>query len=178
MMDRTYLRAALTAGGLAALVVGGLTVTVGEVSGLEAGHRLEASLPTVRFLASSVMTAAATTLALLLTLLGLGRGVDQSIDRAFYGHVRDTARLAVGAFVAAVVLLTSLVLPFTDEGTLSPTTYTWLYYGFTVASALVAGALVAVVVSLYRTLAGLIETLWFDRSPFAADDEADEPPGD
>lgn len=175
-IDPTFRRAAIIGGGIVALVVGGITLTVGLVSGIEADHMLETALPTIRFLSSSVMTAAATTLALLLTLLSFGKGSDEALARSFYHQVRQTARLAVGAFVGATVLLTAIVIPFGDESGFSATAYSTLYYVFTVGAALVAGSLVAVVVSLYKTLDGLIETFWFEESPYAAEEAPDDGP--
>lgn len=175
--NRTYLRTALVGGGIAAIAMAGIVLTVGTVSGYEATRLLESALPTVRFLASSVMTAAATTLALLLTLLSLGGTTDQDLDEAFYHRVRLAARLDVVAFTAATILLVAVVVPFGEGGAMDATAMTILYYVFAIGAALVAGILVAVVLVLYQTVDALIETLWLDGDTLAAadavEDEAD-----
>lgn len=172
-IGKTYRRAALTGGGVVALVVGGVSLLVGQVSGFEAPRMLEAALPTIRFLTASVMTAAATTLALLLTLLSMGRSSDADLDDSFYDQVRQTARLAVAAFVGASILLTAIVIPFGDQSNISTTVYMVLYYAFTIGTALVTGTLVAVVVTLYRTIDELIEVICSGTSRFLSDDEGE-----
>lgn len=169
-LDQTYRRAVLVGGGIVALVIVGVSLVVGLVSGVEASQMLEAALPTVRFLTASVMTASATTLALLLTLLSLGGTSDKDLDEGFYAKVRQTALLAVVAFIGAAVILTAIVIPFGEQSNISATAYTVLYYVFTGGAALVTGTLVAVVLSLYNTVTGLIEALWLGEGDPEADD--------
>ena len=176
-IGKAYRRAALVGGGVVALVVGGISLVVGQVSGFEAGPMLEAALPTIRFLTASVMTASATTLALLLTLLSMGRSSDADLDDGFYDQVRQTAQLAVAAFIGASVLLTAIVIPFGEESNISATVYTILYYVFTIGTALVTGTLVAVIVTLYQTIDELIEVICSGTSRFLSDTEADAKAG-
>ena len=171
----TYIRGAIYGGGLAAAILLGTGLAVGVASGAESRLLLEAALPTVRFLASGVMTAAATTLALLLTLLSLSGNIESSLDSAFYRRLQRIALLDVVAFVGGIVLLLALVLPLGDENDFSGTFYTVAYYALTVLSAVSAGLLVAVVLAIYGAVDDLIRTCWLDDEegrPLAADDDA------
>lgn len=60
---------ALAGGAFTALFAVGVMSLVGRVGDYQARRLLEATIPTIRFLSSSVMTASATVLALMLTML-------------------------------------------------------------------------------------------------------------
>lgn len=112
---RADLRIALGGGAVAALVMGAVTLAIGNLSSFEARTLLEASLPTVRFLCSAVMTASATTLALMLTMLSLSAGSDRKIKGARFERIRQIAFVDVVAFVGATLLLVALVVPFAES---------------------------------------------------------------
>jgi hypothetical protein len=172
--NTTYLRGALVGGGVAALVLIGIGLIVGLASGADARQLLDSALPTVRFLASSVVTAAATTLALLLTLLSLSGGIEAELEPSFYRRLRRIARLDVIAFVVGILLLVALVIPLGEENRISGTAYTVAYYAFSVGSAIAAGLLVSVVLALYGAIDDLIDTLWLDGgSPLAQQDDTE-----
>ncbi len=160
-----------------ALVAAVLTFVVGRVGGIEAEALLEASLPTIRFLCSSVMTASATTLALLLTLLSLSASADQKLKPEFYRAIQNVALLAVVAFIGASVLLLTLAVPFGEEVEVPSNWYVVLYYATTLMAALVVGVLVAVLLSLYRIVGDLIATFWLDgpSSPLAQEKDEQAP---
>ncbi len=168
------LHGALVGGAIVAVAAAMLAFVVGKVGGLEAAALLEASLPTIRFLCSSVMTASATTLALMLTLLSLTAGADQKLKPAFYLSIKTVALLAVIAFIGAAVLLLTLAVPFGEEVEVPATWYVVLYYSATLGAALVVGVLVAVLLSLYQIVGDLIATFWLDEAdtPLALDEEA------
>lgn len=168
LSNRTYLRGALYSGGVAALVTAGIGLVVSLTSGAPSSLLLEAALPTIRFLASSVATASATTLALLLTLLSLSANTEMSLDADFYRRVRRIAQLDVVAFVGAVGLLVLLVIPIGDETNLSETFYTASYYVLSGFAAVTAGLLVAVIIALYGAVHDIIETCWLDEEPLAS----------
>ena len=168
--SQTYLRGALIGGGIACAVLIGIGLVAGIASGAEARVLLEASLPTVRFLASAVVTASATTLALLLTLLSLSGSAESALDDGFYRRLRRIARLDVIAFIGGIILLVSLVLPLGENSGVSGTLYTVAYYAFTVGAAVSAGLLVAVILALYGAVRDLIETCWLDDDPLAPED--------
>ena len=167
-------KGALGCGAVVALVAAVLTFVVGRVGGLEAEALLEASLPTIRFLCSSVMTASATTLALLLTLLSLSASADQKLKPEFYRAIQTVALLAVIAFIGASVLLLTLAVPFGEEVEVPATWYVVLYYATTLMAALVVGVLVSVLLSLYQIVGDLISTFWLDGPSSLLAHEEDE----
>lgn len=175
---RTLIRSSVVGGGLTAIVLGGLAFTVGLATGNESGRLLEAALATIRFIGSAIVTAAATVLALMLTLLGLSIDVDREIDTEFYQELRKIALLDVVAFAAGCLLLTVLVVPFGDEASLSSTVYTVLYYSLTTATAIAMGLLLSVMFALYGAFRDLIAMLHGDASPLVSADDAQNPSGD
>ena len=171
--SRTYLRGALIGGGIAAALLAGVTVVVGSVSGLDGRILLSASQPTIRFLASSVATASATTLALLLTMVGLSAKTDIPLTPDYYRRLRRIARLDVATFIVAVVLLVALVIPLDEQVSLSGRFYSVAYYAISSVAALAAGLLIAVVLALYGAAHDLIETCFLEGDPLQAEQEDD-----
>ena len=174
-LDRTTLRLALIGGGVAALTMGGGLAVIG-VSTLMAGSErelLEAALPTVRALFTTAMIASSTTLALMLTMLGMTS--DQHVKSKFYGQIRQAATLAVGVFTVATVAVLFLSIPF-HEGDSSQVPYATLYFVVTGVGALVGGALVAVMITLHQAVGSLIALVddEVDSGIIASDDEPDE----
>ena len=177
-LNRTYIRGALVGGGIAATLLLGITLAVGVASGAESRLLLESALPTIRFLASSVITASATTLALLFTLLSLSGSTESALDSAFYRKIQRVAFLDVVSFVVGMVLLLVLVLPLNDQNNYSATFYTVAYYTLTVSAAISAGLLVSVILAIYAAVTALIDTCWLEgEGPLSvADEECEEEP--
>jgi hypothetical protein len=98
----------LTGGAIALVVTFGGAWAVGETSGAEARALLNGMLPTTRFLCSGVMTASATTLALMLTLLSLSANTSSKLKQDHYERVRQIALLDAIAFIAATCVLLCL----------------------------------------------------------------------
>lgn len=173
---RTDLRAAVGGGAMAALVMGAIVVVVGSVNSGQARVLLEASLPTTRFLASGVMTASATTLALMLTLLSLSTGVDRTLKRGHYERIRQIAFVDVVAFVGATLLLVVLVVPISDATEIPMRWYVGIYYGVSLLAAALGGVLVAVMLLLYAAVRDFILVIvGDDDSPLV---DSDEEPSD
>ena len=173
---RSDLRIAGIGGVVAALVMGALVVTVGSLSPTKAQSLLESSLPTVRFACSSVMAASATTLALMLTLLGLSTGTDREIKASHFERIRQIAFVDVVAFVGATLLLTTLVVPFTETSEIPSGWYNAIYYITSLMSALLGGLMVAVMLLLYAAVRDLITVVRPDGESrlYANDEPADE----
>lgn len=174
---RVSLIRALVGGAVAAAVMGALLFVVGHVSAWKAEALLEATLPTTRFLCSSVMTVSATILALMLTVIGISRGTDHPIRPDFYHRIQQVALLDVITFVASTVLLLGLVVPFGEDLEMPQGWYVTIYYVVTASSALVGGLLIAVVLMLYGAVHDIVMLFWKGESPAldpeAAADEAD-----
>jgi hypothetical protein len=153
------LGSALAGGLVTALVTTAVVVFVGAVGAGKAKALLEATLPTTRFLCSAVMTASATTLALMLTLLSLSTGVEGELASSHYQRVKQIALMDVIAFVGATILLVTLIVPFGENISVPIRWYTVIYYVVSIGAGVLAGMLVAVVIMLYTTVRDVIRVL-------------------
>jgi hypothetical protein len=113
-------------------------------------------LTTTRFLCSGVMTASATTLALMLTLLSLSANASSKLKRDHYERVRQIALLDAVAFIAATFVLLCLNIPVEQADNVDASWYDVLYYAFLGASAVLGGLLVVIVLMLYNTVKYMI----------------------
>jgi hypothetical protein len=171
------IRTALVGGFIAALVMGSVSLLVGRVSGVEAENLLEATIPTTRFLCSGVMTASATILALMLTLLGISSGTEKSLVQEHYRRIRQIAVTVVIAFIYATVVLVAMVIPFGEDLDIPSGWYVAIYYAVTGSSALLGGLLVAVMFMLYAAIRDLIEVFSTGKDSRLVKDEHGSPAG-
>lgn len=153
------LRKAILGGVIAALVSAVGSWAVGNVHGSEGLVLLEAMLPTTRFLCSSVMTASATVLALMLTLLSLSTGSSNRFDASHYQRVRQIALIDAIAFVAATVFLLVLNIPLEESDNIATAWYSTAYYVVLGASSLLGGLLVAAILMLYDAVRDMIQVV-------------------
>lgn len=150
------LRDALIGGGVAALVMFVIVAFVGSVSPFKAIKLLEAVLPTIRFLASSVLAAVATVMALMLTLLSLTYSSNYDFREIHYRRIRQITTLSTVAILASVILLLILGMPV-EEAEQLRLYYDIVYYTITALASLLGGLLIAIVLMLQRTIRGLID---------------------
>lgn len=150
------LTSAVVGGVVSAAILASVVLIIGFVSTYEAGILIESILPTARFLGSSVLTASATTLALMLTLLGLSSNLDERLADAHYLRVRLIARIDTAAFIGSALLLVLLVIPFTDASEVEGTIYLVVYYSIVGGSAVLAGLMITVVLMIYQTIDDMV----------------------
>lgn len=154
------LRGPLTGGFIAALVAGLGVLAVGQLSGFEARGLLEAMLPSVRFLSSALMTASATIMALMLTLLSLSHNAQSKLEARHYVRIERVAMMSSIELIGATLLLMLLSIPITENGPEIPSIYFQvLYYAVLIASALLGGFLCTIVLVLQKAIHGLIYIL-------------------
>jgi len=156
------LRKAIAGGAIAAIVSAAGSWVVGSVHGSQGLVLLEAMLPTTRFLCSSVMTASATVLALMLTLLGLSTGSSDRFKASHYQRVQQIALIVAIAFVAATVFLLVLNIPLEESDNIAAAWYSTAYYVVLVASSLLGGLLVAAILMLYDAVRDMIQIVGID----------------
>ena len=156
---KSDIRFAAVGGTVAALAMVGVLVGVGVANSGNERLMVEAAMPSVRFLASSVMTVSATTLALMLTLLGLSTDIDGDVREGHFERVRQIALVDVCAFVLATVLLVIVVVPVNEASPIPTPWFTGVYYGVSVASSALGGGLVAVMLLLFAAIRDLIVVL-------------------
>lgn len=149
-------------------IIGGLIATLAILagsflinisSGSDARILLESMLPTVRFLSSAVMTSSSTILALMLTMLSMSSSKDKNFKKDYFEGVRQIAQLDTAVFIGATLLLIFISIPISNSQDVPQNWYMILYYSFLVAGAALGGALVTVMLMLYRTIIGLIHVL-------------------
>lgn len=169
------LRKALVGGVLAALVALAGSVSVGRLSGAEGLVLLESMIPTIRFLCSSVMTASATILALMLTLLGLSHRTRTRMKTSHYRRVKQIALVDTATFVLATILLLSLNIPLQQEG-IPGTWFNTIYYIVIALSSLLGGCLITVMLMLYGAVRDMIYVVGLGvvEHPIVSEDELDE----
>ncbi len=136
---------------------------------------LGAIQPTARFLGSSVLTGSATTLALMLTLLGLSHNIQERLADMHYVRIKYIALIDTAAFIGATGLLAALVIPFGEATAVQGGWYIVGYYLIVGASAILSGLMVTVVLMIYRTIADMATLFISDaESSLVIEDETDE----
>lgn len=137
-------------------------MVIGRVSGGEARLLLESVLPTSRFMCSAVITATATILALMFTLLSLSVNSDQDFDRMHFVRIKQIAFYDMLVLMAAAVLLVLHCVPVQKSDELPGWWYPAIYHSLLLLVALLGGAVVSIVVMLYTALCDLIRTMGYD----------------
>lgn len=168
---RADLRVAAIGGLVAAAVMAAVVITVGTVGAAEARSLLESSTPTVRSFCSTVMVVSASTLALMLTLLGLTTDTEAEIKSGHFARVRQIALVDACAFAGATLVLLALVIPFGEATEIPSGWYVGIYYASTLLAAAIGGAVIAVMILLYAAIRDLIVTFGpGDETPLLEDD--------
>lgn len=156
------------AAGISGVVVGGIVVgsqlLVGRVySGAEARQLVLAMSGPVSSLASAILAGLATILALMLTLLGLSRRLEQQMGLPFYKRIERIALLSIVDMVGAIALMLILSSPIQEAsaqaeqaGDLQVTLTYYLLVGLTAA---VAGLFVTIIVMLYNAVQTVIDAV-------------------
>lgn len=145
----------LAGGAFTALLAVGVMSLVGRVGDYQARRLLEATIPSIRFLSSSVMTASATVLALMLTMLALSAEMEADIRGVHYERIQQASIMAVVALITAIVVLMGLTFPLEDSEALNRF-YNLIYYALLGSSALLGGMMVAVVLMLLNAIRDLV----------------------
>ncbi len=171
---RTDIQFATVGGGTVAALLAGVLVAVGVASDGETQSLVDAASPSVRFLASAVMTVSATTLALMLTLLGLSTDIDGDVKKGHFERVRQIALVDTAAFVVATMLLVSVVVPTDPSSPIPPGWFSWIYYGVSVIVSILGGGLIAVMLLLFAAIRDMIVVLSpGDDNPLIDEDAGD-----
>ncbi len=147
---------ALAGGAVAAVAVFGGIAAVGQVTAFQGRKLLEATLPTIRFLTSSVLAAAVTILALMLTLLGLTLNSKWKFHESHYLRIRQISTMTTAALILSVGVLMFLSIPLEESESLR-TWYDIVYYAIAVASSVLGGLVISIVLMLNYAIRGLVD---------------------
>lgn len=133
---------------------------VGQIySGYKARELLEAVVGAALFLASSVVTAAATIIALMLTMLSLTKQSDDEFDPVFFKQIQQIAMLSTIALVGGILLLLFLSMPLQESDQVPTHWFTTVYYVLIVFVAGLSGLLVGIVLMLLNAVNSLIDVV-------------------
>ncbi|WP_460098700.1 hypothetical protein [Qipengyuania sp. 483] len=135
----------------------GARKAIGSVYGTgEALALLESLARSGLYLGSASATASATTLALMLTLIGVVRRSDHDFNDLVYENVERIARLATISLLASLGLLLVLVFPVGEFDGIPNQWYPMMYEVLFGATVMVVALLAATVMMLYRTVRHVI----------------------
>tara|TARA_B100000678_G_scaffold289465_1_gene300079 strand:- start:289 stop:789 length:501 start_codon:yes stop_codon:yes gene_type:complete len=134
----------------------GARQAIGTVYGAaEARDLLEALSRAGLYLGSAIATASATTLALMLTLIGMLRRIETDFDRQTYAQVSRIAILSTITLMIAFLVLLAFTLPIGEFENLPSDWYNYLYtalFALTVTMVALAAASVTIVFMTIRSI--------------------------
>lgn len=141
---------------------------IGQIySGYEARKLLEAMSSSAHYLGSAVVTASATILALMLTMLSLSNQADKEFDTIFYKRIERIGLLTTISLAGGILLLLFLSVPLQEADNVPSRWFTSIYYILIGFLAILSGLLVAIVLMLLNTITSLIDVV----RPEANEDE-------
>ncbi len=152
----SIVRSALVGGLLSAGVIFIGSKLLGTVSDNEAIDNLKEVRPTLRFTASGAMTATATILALMLTLLSFSENADRKLKGHHYDRIWWIARFAAIVFIAALILLMFLNVPINNAEESLSGLYDTVYFVLLVYASLIGGFLITIILLLYQASRDII----------------------
>ncbi|CAH1001385.1 hypothetical protein LEM8419_02287 [Neolewinella maritima] len=152
------------------------TQLLGFISDAEAIENLREIRPTLRFTASGAITATATVLALMLTLLSFSQNADRKLRGYHYDRIWWIARFSAGVFIAALLLLMMLNVPINNAEETLAGAYKTVYFVLLIYAALIGGSLITIILLLYQAARDIIVIAHPDRtaSGLYADEMTDE----
>lgn len=138
----------------------GARYAIGDVySAAEARQLLDALSRAGLYLGSAIATASATILALMLTMIGLFRRLDEDFDEEAYRNIDLVAKLATASLMMSLIVLLAFVFPVGEFEQLPKWWYTILYDALFAGSVLMVALIAATVVMIYRTLQRVMQKI-------------------
>lgn len=128
-------------------------------SSLEARKMISALSSPALYLGSAIASSAATTLALMLTLLGLVRRANAEFDPLMYRQIYPIAALSTVLLAGAVVMLLLMTMPIGEFEDVPARWFPMLYKVLYWIVVILSAGLVAMVSMLFGTVRSLIAKL-------------------
>lgn len=151
---------ALYGGLLAGAIALGGQWLVGQVyDGYEARQLLEAVASSSLYLGSSIVTASATIIALMLTMLSLTKQADGDFDPVFFKRIQQIARLSTISLSAGILLLLFLSIPLQESDQVPANWFKTIYYILISFVAGLSGLAVGIVLMLLNAINSLIDVV-------------------
>lgn len=161
---------ALYGGLLAGAIALGGQWLVGQVyNGYEARQLLEAVASSSLYLGSAIVTASATIIALMLTMLSLTKQAESDFGPVFFKRIQQIARLSTISLSAGILLLLFLSIPLQESDQVPATWFMTIYYVLITFVAGLSGLAVGIVLMLLNAINSLIDVV----SP-SADEETED----
>lgn len=153
-------RRAIIGGLLAAVIALFGQWLIGQVYGAyEARKFLEAMSASARYLGSSIVTASATILALMLTLISFVNQADKDFEQVFFRRIEKIGLLATIELIGGILLLLFLSVPFQESNEVPGSWFTIIYYVLIAFLAFLSGLLVAIVLMLLNAITSMIDAV-------------------
>ncbi len=145
---------------IAIIISGAVPIVTGQIYGAEEAKQLlefvqRASL----YYGSAVMTASATILALILTVLGLTTAHMKNPDKTTFVRLHAIAAFCVYAFIASVFLLLMSSLPVDEFEKIPSDWYRFAYYVICFWNGMLAGYIISAILILRDTASNIIANL-------------------
>lgn len=115
------------------------------------------------YLGSAVATASATTLALMLALLGLTKRSDNDFDAGVYRRISDISLYATLTLIMSIILLLILVMPIGEFDSMPEKWFPIMYDVLFATTVLVCATLVATITQLFSTIQLVISNVTPER---------------
>ena len=128
-------------------------------SGLHAREMIDALTSPALYLGSAIATSSATTMALMLTVLGLVRRMDADFDHSTYKNVYRISLLSAVLLVGSVVMLLMMSMPIGEFEEVPEAWYPALYKALYWLVVGLSALLVAVITLLFSTIRTLITNI-------------------
>lgn len=170
------LRMALLGGALATLVALVGSLSVGHMSGAKGRVLLQAMMPSFRFLCFAAISGSATTLALMLTLLGLSRNSRTTLSATHYQRIKQIAFVDLIAFLLGDLFLLVFTIPIQETEAIPLAWFGTIYYITITAASILGGLLFTVMLMLFNALRDIIDVMGIgirDHPLVLRDDNAD-----
>ena len=151
---------AIFGGLLAGVIALGGQWLVGQVyNGYEARELLESVASSSLYLGSSIVTASATIIALMLTMLSMTKQTESEFDSIFFKQIQRIALLSTIAFSAGILLLLFLSMPLQESDQVPANWYKTIYYVLITFVAGLSGLSVGIVLMLLSAINSLIDVV-------------------
>ena len=115
----------------------------------------EASL----YFGSAIATAAATILALMLTLLSMPHQANKEFDRSTYRGIQLIGFVSTATFITAILLLLCLSLPVGELSRIPAVWFKGLYYVITTLNGVMSGLMIFGVLTLFEIIRDIIHKI-------------------
>jgi hypothetical protein len=125
--------------------------------GAQAKFLLQAINNSALWLGGSVVTASATILALMLTMLSLSDQTKIDFDKVFFRRIEQIGVMTTISLAGGILLLLFLSIPLQATDDVPNQSFTVIYYILIVFLSLLAGLLITVVLMLLNAIRSLIE---------------------